>query len=293
VIPPVTPPVVPDVNGSVNVEVSVKNSSGSEVAVTDIIDQELIKKLGTDLQAAIVDGKVVISGTAEYIGTVALDVKVAGGETTTLTFTVEPIELDDTEVIETTPIDWTGTLVETLEPDGTTKCSFAVYVPLYLRGNEVETAIKTDYASALIRPIGEMPARVIRAGDKPQATAKASLGTPANNYHRASFEPLAYMEITGSSPGSGREIVVESVSYTVGIYRYSKSVNMNISDTSVEYSQVSDDGDNVSDDGDSVISDSGDGGGCDSGFGVVGGMTLLALGIALAAKSGKLRSDKR
>jgi hypothetical protein len=240
-------PVVPDSNGTVHFDpITFSDSNGNAIKAADIPKSSGLEKLGDMGLNAVIndDGEVEITGAAEYAGEVTFEVELADGSSASVTITIDPIDQpSDGGRTNTAPSAVTGELFL----DG----SFEVYVPLGLTAKELALALKANSASAVMSPSAFTTAAV---------TSYSSRG--AGDYRGAA--ELAALVITGTS-SAPEDLTIETVSYTVGINRYTKTLNTPISETAVETEGTS--------------QKSSGGGGCEAGFGVfalaIAGGTLI------------------
>jgi hypothetical protein len=243
----VVEPVVPDSNGTVHFDpITFTDSNGNTIKAADIPKSSGLEKLGDMGLNAVIndDGQVEITGVAEYAGEVTFEVELADGSSKPVTITIDPIDQpSDGGRTNTTPGDVTGELFL----DG----AFEVYVPLGLTAKELDLALKANSASAVMSPYVFTTAAV---------TSYSFRG--AGDYRGAG--ELAALVITGTS-SAPEDLTIETVSYTVGINRYTKTLNTPISKTAVESEGTS--------------QKSSGGGGCEAGFGVfalaIAGGTLI------------------
>jgi hypothetical protein len=244
--------VTPAPTGDVSVTIPVTGSDGNKVIVTEIpeVTNEgaLAQLEAIGLEVSIVDGEIVIDGTAVDIGTVELVVVLANGETETITFTVDPIGEAGTKT-NTTPSAWTGSLASA----GSGAYTFTVYVPIDLVADEISKAKDVDATLVGGSKSGAVTITTQKSGEPGRGAGEN-----------------AFVKITGATTDPDN-VAVTAVTYRVGIHKYTQAMNVKLADTA------------VTSEPETPASPSGSGGssGCDAG---AGSALLLLAGLALAKK---------
>jgi hypothetical protein len=257
---PVTDSGTPSQNGVIERTIGFTDSKGLSVPVvewadTDRTDAALQKLQDMGLEAEIVNGKIVIGGTATDIGTVVLDVVLDNGETTTVTFEVKPIEHDSAPAIDTNPSRWSGTVAETANAEGLR--AFTVHVPLDMTESEASQAADESAKAEN----GDVKSAKITVGDI-AALAKKSA---AND---------VFVRIAGTA-ADPKAVTIREIAYRIGIHRYTQQLNAKLSDVPLSPVPPTDDPDTPDDTPDETSD--GSGGGCESGSGTAMGLAGLLL----------------
>jgi hypothetical protein len=239
--------VVPEPNGGVNVKITVTDSDGVKIIVSEIppaLNEDALRELeDMGLNVTIDDGEIVIEGAAVDIGTVELVVVLGNGETKTVTFTVDPILERDTKTNKT-PSEWTGSII----PSGSGVYTFTVFVPIDLTADEISRVEDVD--------------AVVGGGVK----TGVSITTRKSDEPGRGAGESAFVRITGTTENPD-DVAVTSVTYRIGIHKYTQEMNVKLADTAVTTSGGSE----------PAPSTSSGGGGCDAG---AGSAALFALMVA-------------
>jgi hypothetical protein len=278
--PAVVNPVTPGSDGSVNVTVPVKDENGNTVNIVEIQDNadneaalSRLEEIG--LTAEVSGGALVIDGTAVDIGTVTLDVVLSDGETTTVTFTVNPLPAVATASVSAIPSQWTGNLSTTASGS-----AFTIYVPVNLTASEaalITRGVSTSVNVTFSGPVTSHSEKLV-----------VSAASASSKKLAASAEG-SYIEITGSTTDADA-VTADKVTYRVGIHQYQQTLGVALSSANLERETDDDDDDDnnpptdndpPTDDDDPSSDGTGksSGGGCDAGFGAFSfaGLALIAL----------------
>jgi hypothetical protein len=127
-----------------------------------------------------------------------------------VTFTVDPILEQDTKT-NTTPSEWTGSII----PSGSGVYTFTVFVPIDLTADEIS---KVQDVDAMLVGGSKSGAVIIttRKSDEPGRGAGES----------------AFVRITGTT-STPDDVAVTSVTYRIGIHKYTQDMNVKLADTAV------------------------------------------------------------
>jgi predicted outer membrane repeat protein len=255
--PPVDAPVTPESDGSVNVAIPATDTNGNTMTIVRIPETDgnaaaLAKLEEIGLSAELKDGKLVISGTAEDIGTVVLEVTLSNEETTEVTFTVKALPAVPTTAVDTTPQNWTGTLSE-----AASGYSFTVYVPVSLAESETAALARGISGSVSMSFIGLVSDHSERLYT-PSGRALRALATKPSG---------AYIESSGTTSDPDT-VTVDKATYRIGIRQYEQTLGVGLVSANLDRPAG----------GGSDNTDTGGSGGCNAGFGALG-MALIGLAI--------------
>jgi hypothetical protein len=265
VVSPVTEINTPATGGWIESNIVVTDSGGNKlpvVGIPDSTDNSVAKQQLADigLNVKVLNGEVVISGTATDIGAVVLTVLLNDGRTTTVTFEVKPIEHNDAPALNNNQQSWTGTVVEWISQMGTRIHRFTLFIPLSLTNEEIFNVKDVD-ATISGGTLQQSPTIV---------TTRGAL--------REAGESGAYIKITGTTSNPAN-VIIESISYRLGIDRYTKHVSVPLITADLEYSSGSG---TIPGGSETSNGAGGGGGGCNAGF--AGFAVLLMAGLSLITK---------
>jgi hypothetical protein len=264
--------ILPETDGSVNVTIPVTDSNGQQVAVTSLADTSVndeaqVKLAEMGLSAEIIGGEVVVAGEAVDIGAVTLEVVLESGETTTVTFAVNPLPPVPATSVNVAPASWTGALSESVGADGAPAYAFRVDIPLDLKDEEITLISNLNVSTS---------ADVTFSGnvDNYSAAIVLTSGEGSGPVSRGAGEGV-FIE-TGGTTADPDSVTVERVSYRIGIHQYEQETNVKLTDANLIVESDDDDYDYDYDSSGSGSGDSDSGDvGCNSGaFGFVG-LTLI------------------
>jgi hypothetical protein len=256
----------PAANGDVDARIRVTDSSGSPVDVTGIVDATANAAALRALEAIGIDtvdydrdtGLLLISGKATDIAIVSLilEVRYADGTigTETIRFEIRAREVSGAPGLDQTPGNW-NTLFTERSKGGSRYYEFITDVPLRLSSSE-ESA---------------------KAFANNDASATAAPGTATLNDRATVLSGAAAIQLAGTTY-SPQGALITSVSYRVGIFRYTQTLNppVVLSETNARYIK-----------GEGTGEESDTSGGCAAGAGVGAIIALSALLAASRAKIGK------
>jgi polygalacturonase len=260
--PVVAPPVTPGSDGSVSVTIPATDADGNTVAIIQIPEAgenaaALAKLEAIGLAAELVDGELLVSGTAEDIGTVTLEVVLSNGETTEVTFTVDPLPAVPGTALDTTPQNWSGTLSESAGG-----YSFTIYVPVSLTESETAAIDRGISSSASMTFTGPVDSHSEKLHASSSGRALRTLATNPTG---------AYIESNGTTPDPDA-VTADKATYRIGIRQYEQPLGVKLASANLDRQGVDDTGDETPVDDDSS--------GCNAGFGS-GALALLVIGCAV------------
>lgn len=227
---------MPQDDGTLSAAVPLQGADGNEAKPTGIPTTEnssALKQLESmGLSAAIVNGELVISGTATDIGNVKLTVEIENAdgkkETVTVQVTVSPVSHNNAPNVDTTPGNWTGKI---------TNGDFVLYIPITVSGTIHDLLVTASNGTVTSLTV----------------TSSREVTSYATDAGRGAS---TWIKVTGttSDPSAVR---IKSVSYRSGIHKYTQSLNVSLGQTNAVDATTNQSVDSTGDGG---------GGGCDAGL---------------------------